>query len=600
MASNRWPESLLVSRPQQIFGEDFESSSYPSPPCPLSRSTLAHTKKTRKLKQGTPSPSVLDRLPRRSTELPLKQQIRNDPKLGHLSTEALFDVLCAEAEQGHTVEVEHIVNVLVKERNEKPSLRLFQALLQTNVDPKSGSAERVEALLADMKRNRIELDSRTYHIVLQVLAVHPDYLLRISVLDAMRQRWYSIHPDGMYNVVAGLIRERQFELALEKMTRLREEGVQLPSWLYDATIYCLFEIEELDTALDIIKERVARGESISPTVWYLLLETGSRCLHHPSTVYAWRKRIELNYLSPSDGILLNTLQTAARAGDTSLAADTFRLLGNRHADFQTYHYDSLIESYAVASDARMAFSVLSIMTAAGRTPTESSTRSILALLRSARHRPAEAHAILLSLHAEGRISPVAAVDVIIAAAVEHGHLDQALDTYRLLQSEVCGPAARPTTITFNALLAGCVTARRKDVAMMLAGEMLALDIAPDALTYDRLISVSLRGGSAASSNTPADDAFRYFDEMRTRGLVPSSATYRQLLGQCSASDHVMASALIDDMRRNGLDVRGIRGPWSLEMQQHAAPRQRRPSLRDGADESTGQQRRGVTLPQRLG
>ena len=45
--------------------------------------------------------------------------------------------------------------------------------------------------------------------------MHPDYLLRHQILQTLRDRWLSLSPAGWHYVVAGLLREHQFELALD-------------------------------------------------------------------------------------------------------------------------------------------------------------------------------------------------------------------------------------------------------------------------------------------------------------------------------------------------------------------------------------------------
>lgn len=96
----------------------------------------------------------------------------------------------------------------------------------------------------------------------------------------MHQRWFNLTVDGHHDVVAGLLREGQYEMALNRMENMTSDGVQIKSWLYDMAIYVLCQIEEVEEALKIIQRRVESGErNISKSVWYSLLDVASSTLN---------------------------------------------------------------------------------------------------------------------------------------------------------------------------------------------------------------------------------------------------------------------------------------------------------------------------------
>src|SRR5438552_17341733 len=98
-------------------------------------------------------------------------------------------------------------------------------------------------------------------------------------------------------------------------------------------------------------------------------------LQYDGTKYAWKKRVETNFINPSDGICLNVLNTAARHGDFDLATEVFRVLGNRSVRFEMHHYEALLEAYTASGDIRSALMVLCVMEGAGIEPSEASTRT---------------------------------------------------------------------------------------------------------------------------------------------------------------------------------------------------------------------------------
>ncbi|KAK5007589.1 hypothetical protein LTR28_005103, partial [Elasticomyces elasticus] len=172
------------------------------------------------------------------------------------STPFLYDKLRVAASYGRVQEVERIVQYLVKERREEPNLRLYSALILENVHYEDGAAWRVTNLLEEMKQKGLRLDGGICHNVLKLTE------------------------DGHHDVAAGLFREGQFELALDRLGQMRKENVPVRPWLYDIAVYMLSEAGEIDEALRLMKLRQSLGESnISKNVWYFLLDAASSAFH---------------------------------------------------------------------------------------------------------------------------------------------------------------------------------------------------------------------------------------------------------------------------------------------------------------------------------
>ncbi|KAL8714978.1 MAG: hypothetical protein Q9225_006463 [Loekoesia sp. 1 TL-2023] len=443
-------------------------------------------------------------------------RVRYGRGYSELSEEETYEEMRRASAAGDYPRLREVLKIMIEDRGEKPNRKHYQALLLANTSAQHGSAAEVVRTLQDMEDAGITLDSASYHAVLRVLAIHPDHLFRGQILDELRQRWFSLSNEGWHDVIVGLLRDKQAELAIETLQNVQQEGIRVAPWLYDMLIYNLCDVGEYDEALSILRFRVDNGEQLmSGTVWYYLLDSASRALHYAATLYAWRKRVEMSYLNPSSGICLNVLNTAARHGDSHLARDVVRVLGNRNQTLQLYHYEALVESY-LPSDLRTAFTLLTLMTSHGMPPTDLSTRALFLHLRQSPHLPQTALSILRKLREENRPIPVEAVNVVIESYIDHGNLDAALEAYKTLHT-LC--PSGPATSTFNRLFRGC--RGRKDEAMFLASEMVALNVLPDALTYDRLILVCM---GDSSDRGQMDDAWQYFEEMRGAGCWPRPGT----------------------------------------------------------------------------
>lgn len=102
----------------------------------------------------------------------------------------------------------------------------------------------------------------------------------MEVLREMKDRWYNLTTEGWHYLVVGLLRDRQYEIALGKLEQMHQEGTRVYPWLYDIFIYLFCEAEELDEALKILQYRIDHGDmNISSNIWYYVLESCSTNYH---------------------------------------------------------------------------------------------------------------------------------------------------------------------------------------------------------------------------------------------------------------------------------------------------------------------------------
>lgn len=256
------------------------------------------------------------------------------------------------------------------------------------------------------------------------------------------------------------------------------------------------------------------------------------------------------------------LSLAARYGDVQLATDVFRLLTERETIFTTHHYELLIATYLKANALSDALSVILIMTDANLKVDAGTCHPLYWYLCHAPPVPTttldergeqkeeetsmylHAFSLLQDFEAQGRRVPTAAVNCCIQAAVNLDALRHALEIYKALHT--VSPSG-PNTETFNLLFRACATAGRKDLAMFLANEMLALNLQPDRITYDRLMLVCERAGDL-------DDQFGYFEEMRAVGYRPRRSTYEGLINALCEREDERAVGVLKDFIESGAVV----------------------------------------------
>ena len=411
-----------------------------------------------------------------------------------------------------------VTRYLVHDRGVKPNAAHYQALIRANCDLQHGSATGMAALLEEMEKQKIPIDSGTLHAALevrciyclwtstdewvQVLAVHPNHLYRTSILEAMRVRWVELSLDGWHDVVVGLLRERLIEMAIARVEDMREAKITIRSWLQSLLIYSCCDLGEFSAARRVAQYVLDAGEELPLNNWYYMLDKASRAFDHATTSFVWRKVVEPMYLNPATGICYNILITAARAGDNVLANEVLRVLSNRQKKLSLTEYEALIESLVSSGNIEGAFRILAAMKSVNIQPTSDSTRPILTyILDQGQGCPVEAWELLRSLRSSGdALIPIAAINVVLEAQILMAEdLDQAFDWFKKIPSFDFLAA---NTATYNLLIAiDSAEPVRVARTLDLFREMQKLGIPPDQTTWENVILAHLRAGDFEAAYT---------------------------------------------------------------------------------------------------
>ncbi|KAK3323456.1 hypothetical protein B0T19DRAFT_426060 [Cercophora scortea] len=486
------------------------------------------------------------------------------PQLKLASTPVIYETLRElRNHQGQGKKIRQFVQYLIKDRHEKPNIFLYEALITANWDV-LGSADELERILNALGQDGIEPSPSLYHSALRLLAVHPDYLLRNRILRDMRAGRTALKPDGKCSVALGLLRDGQWEMAVDYLDDMLRDKVDVPAWVLDIYMFTLGSLGFVDEALHLLQQRLDaadnRATAVSHSVWYFLLDECSRALHHAGTKRIWDDMVEPGTLNPSDGMVLNVLNTASRANDPKLATQAIQHLSARRVKLGAHHYEALIDSYANGGDLENALQVLCIMASSAGTGFVSdaaSTRSIYALLKRNPARISEASGLLLELRKRVEI-PISAVNVLIEAACSHTddetmlataleiynhahHLSPAgpnMHTFQLLL-----PAAQ-TSATAEFLVSEMALARIKVTPLMLNHIVRchALDGDLDAAFRYMAMQRQHAGGEKATNNVCSVEEAVQFSRLNRRTLFV-------LMGRCFKDEDPRAWTLVDEARR---------------------------------------------------
>lgn len=340
-------------------------------------------------------------------------------------------------------------------------------------------------------------------------------------------------------------------MAIEQFEEMRRRDLEMEAWFLNFMTTSLMSISAFPEAFDVFQLRAEHQEPISTALWDHVLSTAAQSSIYPLVHFVWRRAVATKFINPSSGTCTDVLATAARHGDFRLATDVMRILGERSSAILPHHYESLFEAYLKANDLSTALSVLSIMASTPTPPTEGGVSALYQYLLQKPDLPTRALNDLREIRQEGKPVPIAAINAILNALGQFNALDEALDTYDNLHTLV---PSGPTTATFNALFRACKAAKDKDRAMFLASEMRARNIAPDWLTYDRLILVCTEAKNAQDVH----DAYKYWTEMCTKGWYPRQGTVVALVKALVATRDMAVWRVLQENAKKGLDSMALR------------------------------------------
>ncbi|KAI0394015.1 hypothetical protein F5Y17DRAFT_277081 [Xylariaceae sp. FL0594] len=474
-----------------------------------------------------------------------------DKNLRYVPTRDIYETLkdLGDAEDTYTAIV-RLVEYLVKERGEKPNAALYEALMTANVSRRMGSAKAAGQLFKEMMTLGIPTTPDNYLAVLKVTAVHPDYILMSHVLHEMRNRWYDLTPGAEISVILSLLRDCQYELALQKLEHLHRSPINVPPWLLDIFLYVFGERGFHEETLAILKyrQRVVdnlKRAPLSLNTWHFLLEVFSRDAFYTGVKYIWSHVVSSDCIHPPDGVVLGVLNSASMNGDSELAMSAIQTLSARGAKLELHHYEPLINIYIQHGNLHRAFWVLCIMAKAGLSPDLGSTRPIFAMLRD---QPTSMHHALRILHELKHQNPVpaAAFNVLLEATALHEEFRVALDLYRSVR-QIC--RGGPDLDTYDVLLRYCNTPKQMH---FLLGEMEALSLKPTRLIYDHLVRI-------CAMQDDYEPAFRYLELMGASTPAGAPQTWWVgrntalcLLRTCIQARDPRFESLLAECRRRGL------------------------------------------------
>ncbi|KAG5927703.1 hypothetical protein E4U42_001908, partial [Claviceps africana] len=269
-----------------------------------------------------------------------------------------------------------LVRHLIIDRRQQPNLFMYESIMDAMADPQ-GSVKGIRKLFEDMASRNLKPTSDLCQSALAALTNHPDYVLRQDVVDTMKEYWFPVDTVAKQNLVLGLLRDEQYELAYLRLTEMMDQKVCIDLWVYDVFVVVLGKLCFLDEMLLLLYRRksLVREDKDMTSLLYYALDVCSQAFHHAGTVFAWNSLVRTSLLPPSDGVVENVLATAARHGDTALATEALDKISQR-TRLLAHHFESAVEAFSVQGDMDGAFRTLAVMKKNGIPVVRATTRAV--------------------------------------------------------------------------------------------------------------------------------------------------------------------------------------------------------------------------------
>ncbi|KAF9765411.1 hypothetical protein IL306_002304 [Fusarium sp. DS 682] len=369
----------------------------------------------------------------------------------------------------------NVVRYLLKHRKYPVDAQIYESLMAAMADPQ-GSSVGVSKLLQDMKSQNRPLTADVCYLALEALSIHPDYILRQEIIQLMEQHWFEFTMPVKQNIAVAMLREGQFELAMDKFAQLLEDPGHVDLWVYDIFILEFGREGFFDEMLYILKKRRFAHGSDTPfrSIQSMALDMFSQGFHHKGTDFLWRAVVNTPILSPSTGVIENVLATGARHGDTELAGQALEKLASRGKTSQQ-HNDAFVEAFANAGNVTGALEILNMQQNSGWLVDRGTTRPILQALLKNRDLISGTAAAIRAMHKKGPV-PLEALMVTVEALAQTRTSEAAMplfnDTYFLT-------GRNPRLTDFGPLLRHAAkTETQYELAMAYNSELAKIDTSP--------------------------------------------------------------------------------------------------------------------------
>jgi pentatricopeptide repeat protein len=264
------------------------------------------------------------------------------------------------------------------------------------------------------------------------------------------------------------------------------------------------------------------------------------------------------HITPTEGVCVAVLHTAARHGLPALANEAVQQLVKLQIPLEEHHLAPVLEAFASQGDLKAAFSTLATMRSIGVVPTLGTTASIQKRISKDVDSVDKAWTLIEEIHAEGSPVDIVAYNTVLRAARHLKDLQRCVGIYKAAKDM----DVTPDVMTYNDLFSTCMTVKHRELGDKLLEEMKAAGIKPNEETYYTFIMLCL-------TQSNYEDAFIYLEEMKGAGFKPARGVYEGIIRKCVRSKDTRYNLAVEEMIECGY-------PLSKELSDFIASGGKRP------------------------
>jgi hypothetical protein len=180
----------------------------------------------------------------------------------------------------------------------------------------------------------------------------PDHNLREHILKELSRQWIRVTPEAKHDVVAGMIRCDELELAQEQIAVMQEDNVAIQPWLNVLMVHKLCEKKDFDALLRLAYNIHDNRKELPRSTWLFLLQQASGQGDYHLTEWIWLHHVEPMYIRPDTQSCVNTLKLAAQEGKPKLTESAWGVMEVIDPEAAAIHHHLLISAYEKAGVAR--------------------------------------------------------------------------------------------------------------------------------------------------------------------------------------------------------------------------------------------------------
>ncbi|KAI8372512.1 hypothetical protein EDC96DRAFT_542042 [Choanephora cucurbitarum] len=410
---------------------------------------------------------------------------------------------------------------------------------------KARQPTKILMLQKQMDGNNVKPSREFYQKALMLAAHEGDSVLQSKIIHHMEQTGYPKTTKIYFLLILCMRETLEFERALDTLDQMKREKVPVSLSIYSILFDMAISLKDPAIACQMLKEAEQLKEfdqTKSKFNYMELLRLAALCDDIDVVRTIWDKA---EGSRPDEGLLLYVLNLASKHGDTKLATNAMKVIGEQGFVYKECHFAPLVETFAATGEVSNAFQLFTAMRKVGVTPTRQSAMPLVRRLGQDKNAVLRAKQVLLEQHTaqQGKID-VVALNLVIHALAYNKENEEALELYEQSKSM----DVIPNSETLDAVLDACIHTKNTELGTKVYKEFLEDGIRPTANSLSKMVALM------CTQEEDFEGAFMYLEEMKKLELVPLQGCYYKLVKLLSRTHDPRLEMALDDMKAYGYSI----------------------------------------------